>query len=392
MELTKRQKTLFDRLVTLGEWANTGELPYHPLEILGFGSFFRGKRDPNDIDLIFRIPKEHLPEFDEFVQLLCEIRNDWDLKGRNNKPHDALIELRTNEDQRVANFSDDVFRKYLNWVESYSWNMLRPKDMQQNFEFLSPRRYGERMIQKHLPKLKVADYLYPEDERFHSSGLRCGFIVSVWSKDSPDTVSNLKRLLSEECVVQNLARELAYFEIQISEVSAYKELLEVEIELLLKIPRRRKAKNSSLWFDQYSVSHTDLVNVNQDYNSAKEASKRFEEQQRGKEVGVKITSIDESARIVEHSRTTLKELYQLNAILNPIRNVLAKFKSGEAETKCNAKEYVVECILREGAQKQKDKNAEFLRNRGFPVDRVLNKKERDYRKRISEFRSRYDIE
>ena len=392
MELTKRQKTLYDRLITLGEWANTGELPCHPLEILGFGSFFRGKRNPNDIDLIFRIPKEHLPEFDEFVQLLREIRNDWDLKGRNDKPHDALIELRINEDQRVANFSDDVFRKFLNWIESYSWNMLRPKDIQQKFEILSPRRYGERMIQKHLPKLKVADYLYPEDERFHSSGLRCGFIVSVWSKDSPDTVSNLKRLLSVECVVQNLARELAYFEIQISEVSAYKELLEAEIELLLKIPRRRKAKNSSIWFDQYSVSHTDLVNVHQDYNSAKEASKRYEEEQRGKEVDVKITTVTESAKTADQSRMTLNELYDLNDILEPIRNVLAYFNSGEDETELNAKEYVVECILSEGAQKQKDKKAEFLRNRGFPVDSILNKKERDYRKRISEFRSRYDIE
>jgi hypothetical protein len=392
LELTKRQKTLYDRLITLGEWANTGELPYHPLEILGFGSFFRGKQKPRDVDLIFRIPKEHLPEFDEFVLFLREIRYDRALAKRHTKPHGALTELRNNEDPRAAHFSDGVFRKYLNWINPYSWNMLRPNDIQKHFEFASPIDYAKRMINKDLPNLNVVSYLGPDEEKLKRDGLRCGFVVSIWSKNSPDMVSNLKRLLSDECVIQNLARELAYFEMQISEVSAYKELLEAEIELLLKIPRRKKTKNSSIWFDQYSESHTDLVNVHQDYNSAKEASKRFDEEQWGKEVDVKISSIDESAKIVEHSRTTLKELYQLNDLLESIRNVLAYFKSGEAETKFNAKEYVVECILSEGTQKQKDKNAEFLRKRGFPVDRVLNKKEREYRKRISEIRARFDFE
>ncbi|QDT24353.1 hypothetical protein [Gimesia chilikensis] len=390
MELTKRQKTLFDRLVTLGEWANTGELPYHPLEILGFGSFFRGKRNPNDIDLIFRIPKEHLPEFDEFVQLLYEIRNDWDLEERNANPHDALVELRTNEDQRVANFSDSVFRKYLNWIKPYSWNMLRPNDIHQHNEIASPYAYSKRMIKMNLPKLNVVSYLSPEEEKMKRDGLRCGFVVSIWSKDSPDTVSNLKRLLSEECVVQNLARELAYFDVQISEVSAYKQLLEAEIELLLKIPRRRKAKNGSIWFDEYSESHANLVVVHQGYNSAKEASKRFDEEQWGKEIDIKIRSVAESAKTADQSRKTLKELYRLNDMLESIRNVLAYFKSGEDETELNAKEYVVDCILKSGSQKLKDEKAEFLRNRGFPVDHVLKKKERDHRKHISEIRAQFD--
>ena len=59
-KLTKRQSVLFERLVKLGELAVKDVLPVKVTSIKGFGSFFRGKPSPKDVDLAiaqdFRIP------------------------------------------------------------------------------------------------------------------------------------------------------------------------------------------------------------------------------------------------------------------------------------------------------------------------------------------------
>ena len=389
MQLTDRQQLLFDRLVTLGDWATNGELPLRVLEIRGFGSFFRGKPRPSDVDLILRVQRpDHLPEFDRFIKVLNAINYDWKLAKRFPTPKDALAGLREDGDSRCADVVDEEHRKFSNWVEAYSWKMLRPDTFHGQCSFEAPEGYAKRMVKRHLPNLNIIHFQNPSDEDVRPLGLRCGFTVSIWKSEATDTAQNLRRLLSEEIVTENLLRELAYFDIQIPEVEALTRLYEAEIELLNRIPRRRKKPQSSWkWFEKFSDDHADLLKFQQQLKAAQKASERFDKEEWGRPPNGKVVSLSETAKEADQARKRLKQLYQRNEMLESIRDRLAHFKSGRAETDLPAKEYVVDELLNDGSQKAKEKVAAFLRTLGYPVDRVLRRNERDFiehRRRVVE--------
>jgi len=70
--LTKRQRVLLDRLLTLGNWLSEGKLPVQATEVYGFGSFFWGKAGPRDVDLVLRRSRKDTADFRLFTRLLDE--------------------------------------------------------------------------------------------------------------------------------------------------------------------------------------------------------------------------------------------------------------------------------------------------------------------------------
>lgn len=375
--LTDRQQLLFDRLVTLGDWATKGELPMRVLEIRGFGSFFRGKPRPQDVDLLIRIQRpEHLPEFDLFVGLLKQIRCDWDLEERYDTPMRAIAALASASDERLNGISPPHIKRFLNWVESYSWKMLRPQTIHGQCSFSGPEDYAKRMIKKTLPNLNVFQFMNPRETDQKPSGLRCGFTVSIWSEDRPNTADNLTALMTETAMRSNAIRELAYFEVQHQEISALVAYHEAEIELLQRIPKRKKKADCSwTWFNAFSTDHSDLAEVSTALKLAQQNSNEFVEQKWGRATSSSepTLSLTKLASQVDKQRKGIKRLFIRNDLLESLRTELAHFKSGAATTDLKAEEYAVVEMLRHGSKSEKVKKADFLRDMGFPVDRMLKR-------------------
>ena len=372
MQLTDRQQILFDRLVTLGEWVMDGELPLTIFEITGFGSFFRGKPRPRDVDLIVRIQhSERLPEFDKFVEVLKSFRNDLDLEDQHQTPHAALVQMISARDKRIADIPENNLRKYLNWIESHSWNMLRPQTMHGQSALESPTDYAKRMIKKRLPNLNIFAFCNRDDTDSRPSWLRCGFTVCIWSHKRPNTKENLVNLLSEASMRDNLARELAYFEVQLPKLRAHVQLIETEIKLLLKIPRRRKTPNTPWkWFEEWSKNHNDLRNVRLEFERSASVALKFDEE----EWNLPKSSLGEhrtvasASNAADESRKEIKRLYEAIDRLEAIREKLAQYKSGDATTPLSASDFVVDELLSKGSKTSIEKMLAFLCQLGFPVD------------------------
>src|SRR5437660_438244 len=69
--MTRRQSVLLDRLVTFCERCGSPDLPWRIERVLGYGSFFRGKGRPGDVDLVARVGARH-PLFNKFRDLVVE--------------------------------------------------------------------------------------------------------------------------------------------------------------------------------------------------------------------------------------------------------------------------------------------------------------------------------
>lgn len=369
---TDRQQVLFDRLVTLGEWATSGELPLKVLEITGFGSFFRGKPRPHDVDLILRVQRpDHLPEFDRFVALIYSIRNDWDLEDLCPNPTDAVHHLHSARDQRVLGVTDRDVRRFGRWLGGYSWKMLRPQTIMQDLGLAAPEEYAKRMVKRELPNLNVIEFLNPNENQPRMVGLRCGFTVSIWSANAPDTASNLDRLLSDQCVTENVMRELAYFEVQLPLVRAHVALLRAKLDLLLQATRQQKTAESHWqWLEEWSKNQEALRKPQSDYDDADRAAAAYDDEQWG--LGISPSNARPLSRqkaITEADRTRqeIKACYQEVDILEKALGYLAYYQSGAAEATLSAKEYVVTEMLGQGRVTQRKNVAACLREMGLPV-------------------------
>jgi predicted nucleotidyltransferase len=377
--LTDRQQLLFSRLVTLGEWATNRKFPLRVLEIIGFGSFFRGKPRPNDVDLVLRVENsDRATELKRLVDLVRSLRKDWDLQEKFESPSAAISELVMVKDQRVSDISDVDIDLFLWWIDGYSWNMLFHQDYVGGYDYLSSHGISKRLIKASLPNLNVVLFVGPK-EPDKPVGLRCGFTVSIWSQDRPDTSANLSEVLADTSVRENAARELAFFTEELAKISATVRLHEAEIELLRNMPKRRRPPaDSSRWFEMYAKDHPDLTAATAERDRAYKPNSQTEDRV---PVASRDRALPELAKEVDELRAEIKGLYRRNDLLEPLRDSLAYFKSGKAESDLPAEEYVATCLLSRGSKAAKIKCAEFLRSFGLPVDRVLNriaKEERRY--------------
>jgi hypothetical protein len=194
---TKRQKTLITRLVRLGEMVSNNLLPLNVTEILGFGSFFRGKTSPKDVDLMVRHSGSHDPQFQEFMKLVAMIRKDVALQRRYREPQLALGEAFDKSKAGMLPGLLDHSEKraiFLSWLDGYSWRMLFPATVNEQVEIDFPWRYTRRLLQRSVPSLNVVLALGPEADPLNV-GLRTGFAVSIWSPRQRDMEANLREVL-----------------------------------------------------------------------------------------------------------------------------------------------------------------------------------------------------
>src|SRR5580698_4815523 len=173
--LSKRQRTLMERLITLGDWASNRGLPLDVFEIRGFGSFFRGKPNAKDVDLFMRCQRHpHRHDFTRFLEAVDRIHDDHALERTFTRPSAALrsfFESR-NESNAIASVSDTERQSFLRWLEPFSWNMLRPQTMVGQIGIKNPDVFAQQAIRYHLPNLNVVEIVNPEYAGARSLGLR----------------------------------------------------------------------------------------------------------------------------------------------------------------------------------------------------------------------------
>lgn len=378
LALTKRQQVLFDRLVMLGDWASTGELPLDVLEIRGFGSFFRGTASPKDVDLFIRC---HLhpprPDFERFLKLLKTIRFDSDHDERFSTPKEALLfEHESTDTPWLPGIDNGEIerRRFGEWLEGYSWNMLNPQTIQQELSVESPVDYMKRMVKRRLPKLSIVQFLGPQDTAERGLGIRCGFTVSIWSKERPDMRANLEALLSEQAVTENTLRDLAYFEAQIPMMHAKVALMRAEVDQLLVTGREPKPVEPHWkWLEAWSEKQDSLRDAKEHLQHAEKVAHRFDDEEWGTaEPPAEFTALShrEAVTKADELRQELKGLYQAMVGLKDVRNCLSFYQSGCAKTDLPPREYVVAEMLSTGSARAKQRAAEFLQELGLLQDRL----------------------
>lgn len=369
-KLTDRQRLLMKRLITLGDWANSNELPVCLMEIRGFGSFFRGKPRPRDVDLLIKVDNNNNPsDFTRLIELLESIRYDWDVESQFSTPGEAIAELVAIQDPRATVIARCNIKRLIRWVAPYSWNMLRPQGLATEFSFSCPNAYAKRLIKSRLPNINVLNFMgsHAGDKL---AGMRCGFTVSVWSQDRPDTAANLDALMTAESMRMNALLERAYFVDQLPRICASVKLREAEISLLKKIPTQpQPAPHPRVWFDEFAKDHPDLAEATSDLAASTHIPKDVEQNASSDEG----TSLDDLAAEVDDIRKKLKYLYTLHDQLEVLRNTLITFRSGAETFGLSIDEFAVYKMMKRGSQSAKLKCKKFLESVGYPVDEITRR-------------------
>src|SRR5262245_42121339 len=197
LNLTKRQRVLFERLVKLGELASTDLLPVNVTSIKGFGSFCRGKPSPKDVDIVMQQAGES-PQFDAFIKLIEKIRGTVSTQRRFPKPIGAFLEVFDQaQAEMLPGLLDPTEQRsiFASWLEGWSWQMLYPDTMSEQIATGFPEAYLRRLLRRLIPNISVAFLLGPKGDE-GVDALRTGFLVEIWTPQRPDMRANLMAALA----------------------------------------------------------------------------------------------------------------------------------------------------------------------------------------------------
>jgi hypothetical protein len=257
VKLTSRQQTLLDRLIILGQWLGEGRLPMRATEVYGFGSFFRGKPKPRDIDLVLRSSQEETVDFQLFSKLL-HTATYGGYSQTFATPQAALLHVFDQHHAGIFPGLIDVApqrRLFGEWIDGYTWTMLFDNTVYRHVELRSAREIARRLMKRHLPNLNVILWLGP-DEPIKQCGLNAGFAELVWSPEKPDVRANVERILADDHRRPAILAELGNFDPQVFRQEALCNLLKRAIELLLQEPRSCTRSNSAdEWFRVWKKCH-----------------------------------------------------------------------------------------------------------------------------------------
>lgn len=279
--LSSRQKVLFDRLASFGEWIESKKLPINVKEVFGFGSFFRGKASPKDVDLLVVYHAELTPEFAHFLRLLEIIRKKTAFQGKYDTPKDALIAQLRREAETGSPETSNVEEGVLlfeSWLEKYSWSMHFPAAWYDQLAVTNLEEFTRRLVRRHFANLNVVRYCRYNPDFDETIGLRCGFKVSVWNEDQTDIAVNLGHLLSSGTASQNARRDLEYFQVQLPVIPAQVQVLCDEIRLLLRTSMRSQKDHALCWLEEIGKSDHDIAAAKSNLEKAELAAKRFDKE------------------------------------------------------------------------------------------------------------------
>jgi hypothetical protein len=211
-----RRAVLRNRLIEFGKAATRGELPFDVLQMLGFGSFFRGKESPQDVDLVLRVDRRPA-RFILFRELIEKLRFTPHYEEAFATPREALLHVCATETSAItwpATQRERFTMVYSQWLEGYTWNMLHPKTDANYYALMSPDHFARRLITRRFPKVNVVEILDEGADPHVPLHIFHGFEVSIWTKDSPDTATALDMLLTDDAVRRNVIKEIVHFGLQ----------------------------------------------------------------------------------------------------------------------------------------------------------------------------------
>lgn len=270
MKLSSRQKLLMSRLAALGQQALDRQLPVEVTEILGFGSFFRGKQRPKDVDLLIRYARDHGRAFGAFRAILEHVAQDVSNQYDFDRPLAAFL---AEYDRRHANMlpglvsvdeERDLFQR---WLEPYSWPMLFPKTVADACAWDDPCGFTRRLLRRTLPNVNVAYFIFA-DMAPEELGLRAGFTELIWSRDKPDIGTNILAALAPEKMFVNTQKDFRNFDRQLFRLRATLGMLEQFAREALKEPPPEPAsrlRRSILCQETLMTENEVLQELNQAY-------------------------------------------------------------------------------------------------------------------------------
>lgn len=235
--LNPRQKQLKQRLEIFCNRIQREQFPLFIKEVWGFGSFFRLKDKPRDIDLVLKSSGIN-PIYKRFEDIF---KKSLSKTSEYNLPKDAFLD--TAKLELTKKDFEEHSSLFVSWIEHYTWNMIFGGILSIPEMVVNESDITKRVLIKELKGIQIFQII-SHDKSLDS--LRAENINLIWSDTKPDTSSNLEVLLSPENI--RLARiiELESFDKQIS---SHKKEYDVIIGLLEYV---KKLKNLTVDFDDFN--------------------------------------------------------------------------------------------------------------------------------------------
>lgn len=352
-EFSKRQQVLLDRLITLGQWSTEGRLPVRVLEVYGFGSFFRGKDRPRDVDLLFRRAKEDTNEFRLFSKLLDQVCAVPSSSKEVSTPQAALLQaFDEHYSDLIPGLIDIREQRALFgwWMEGYTWKMFSTSDMIRRLALRNPMEIAKRLVKRNLPNLNVCWWIGPE-EPADRSGLRAGFVVLLWAEEKPDVRANIEAALRDDRRRGSILEDLTRFDGDLFRIETQIDLMKKGFGRLLRTPRSRKrAKEHFEWLRAWVKRQKGIC------ADALEKAMLYDDLMSQEEIVKTLgltypspsydgMSVDQLGELVEKKRSRLRLLHHYLDVVREAIGLLAGYKSGWSVKVRSPKDFLVTQFL-----------------------------------------------
>jgi hypothetical protein len=375
--MTQRQRVLLDRLLTLGTWLSDGKLPVQVTEVYGFGSFFRGKAQPRDVDLVLRCLLEDTADFQLFSTLLDKATYGG-FSSDFSTPQAALLHV---FDQHYSSLLPGVInvtaqrRLFEEWIEGYTWGMLFDTTFHRQLTLRSATEIARRLIKRHLPNLNVPMWLSP-DRPIDKCGLNAGFAILVWSREKPDIRANVETALTQDQRQLSVLAELAKFDPVLFRQETLYDLLTKASEQLLRTPRSRtRSESPEKWLRRWAKRHFGPdAHTLDSAMTVERMSATFGDKALALAVGKEYAPrsydgvpLEHLSALVEAKRKRIKSLWRNLEVYPAIIRALAAYKSNSVSTDLTAREFVLDRLQSTRNQRQWKMLVPILADLGISV-------------------------
>jgi hypothetical protein len=230
--MTSRQSVLLGRLVTFCERCGSPDLPLRIDRVYGYGSFFRGKERPGDVDLIATLGDQH-PLFPKFRDLMGQ----YVIEAQGFRTPAARMDLYADVHEEP-----EVVRArplFVSWLKGFSEHKLFAPGLPL---WMSPVLYTDHLLRASLPGIKVR--LTVPDRQHHIQ-----VVHEVWSPEHRDVRRRVAELWARD-QRDDLLKEGVWFERQVRALMLEATVLDRIVEGLVK-SRVRAAPTDREGFDRY---------------------------------------------------------------------------------------------------------------------------------------------
>ncbi len=193
-----KRETLLKNLKRLIHRIETEKLPCEVLEVIGIGSFFRGKESPKDIDILLRLGKSNPPGGLPFwgKDDVVSISSVLEVAYRNGCESPQIA---------IENFLDgeahDLCRK---WLAKWSWKMIDNR-----YVF---RVEEHDILQRYLRTAGIQ--LVPFVSFDQKPDLKACTLYPIWTPTSRDVEANITALMAPKARRSGIIGELRNFDQQ----------------------------------------------------------------------------------------------------------------------------------------------------------------------------------